>query len=54
MYVAADFEAAEAMIAGGAPVERLVTSVRPLSDAAAAIQAAAGGDEVKIHLTGGK
>lgn len=54
MYVAADFAAAEAMIAGGAPVERLVTSVRPLSDAAGALKAAAAGAEVKIHLTGGK
>ncbi|GIE99929.1 zinc-dependent alcohol dehydrogenase [Paractinoplanes rishiriensis] len=52
MYVAADFAAAERLIAGGAPVERLITSVRPLAGAPEALAAAAAGGEVKIHLAG--
>jgi 2-desacetyl-2-hydroxyethyl bacteriochlorophyllide A dehydrogenase len=52
MYVAADFEEAERLIAGGAPVDRLITAVRPLDEAAEALHAATTGAEVKIHLAG--
>ncbi|MFY1631764.1 zinc-dependent alcohol dehydrogenase [Solwaraspora sp. WMMB335] len=52
MYLPADFAAAERLVAAGAPVRRLVTSVRPIRDAAAALRAAATGAEIKIQLAG--
>ncbi|WP_170216010.1 zinc-dependent alcohol dehydrogenase [Asanoa ferruginea] len=52
MYTPADFARAESLIAGGVPVERLITAVHPLSEAVAALRAATTGDEVKIHLAG--
>lgn len=52
MYTPADFARAEALVAGGMPVERLVTSVRPLAEAPGALRAAANGADVKIHLAG--
>jgi len=53
MYVPDDFATAERLIAGGAPVERLITSVRPLDSAPDALRAAATGREIKIHLSAG-
>lgn len=52
MYVPDDFAAAERLVAAGAPVERLITSVRPMDEAPDALRAAASGGEVKIHLGG--
>ncbi|MEU8270621.1 alcohol dehydrogenase catalytic domain-containing protein [Sphaerisporangium sp. NPDC049002] len=52
MYLPDDFTAAERLISAGAPVDRLVTSVRPVGDAPDALRAAATGAEVKIHLSG--
>lgn len=52
MYVPDDFTAAERLVAAGAPVERLITSVRPLDEAPDALRAVAAGGEVKIHLGG--
>ncbi len=52
MYVPGDFTAAERLIAAGAPVDRLVTSIRPVGDAPDALRTAATGAEVKIHLSG--
>lgn len=52
MYLPADFERAEDLVVAGAPVARLVTAVRPLAEAVDALQLAAGGTEVKVHLAG--
>ncbi|BCB77973.1 alcohol dehydrogenase catalytic domain-containing protein [Phytohabitans flavus] len=52
MYVPDDFATAERLIGSGAPVHRLVTSVRPLADAPDALRAAAAGRDIKIHLAG--
>lgn len=52
MYLPADFDRAEALIAAGAPVARLVTAVRPLAEAVDALAQAATGVEVKIQLSG--
>jgi L-iditol 2-dehydrogenase len=52
MYTPADFARAESLIAAGLPVERLISAVHPLSEAVAALRAAATGNEVKIHMIG--
>ncbi|WP_326646974.1 alcohol dehydrogenase catalytic domain-containing protein [Streptosporangium sp. NBC_01755] len=52
MYVPDDFTAAERLIAAGAPVDRLVTSVCLVGDAPDALRTAATGTEVKIHISG--
>ena len=52
MYTREDVERAIALIADGAvPAARLVTAEYPLDRAAEAFDAAAGGSEIKVHLT---
>lgn len=52
MYVPADFERAEQLVAGGVPVHRLVTRRLPVAEAVLAYERAAAGDDVKVHLVG--
>ncbi|MFE2040528.1 zinc-binding dehydrogenase [Streptomyces sp. NPDC059477] len=52
MYTPDDLDRAAELVAEGVPVARLITSVRPLADAAEAMAAAATGTETKIHLAG--
>jgi 2-desacetyl-2-hydroxyethyl bacteriochlorophyllide A dehydrogenase len=52
MYRPASFERAEELVAHGVPVRRLISSVRPMGEAAQAVAAAAAGDQMKIHLAG--
>ena len=52
MYHPADFDRAERLVVAGVPVGALITAVLPLERAVDGLTAAAGGLEVKVHLTG--
>jgi 2-desacetyl-2-hydroxyethyl bacteriochlorophyllide A dehydrogenase len=52
MYVPADFERAERLVAEGLEVDRLITDVYPLMQFQQAFAAALSGEQVKVHLQG--